>query len=127
MLESSTPFVPEIKGSALLVRAYDAADGSQRTSKEPARSWVLSPVVYGRVVRGVWQEQPGKLVPDGLIIRTARLDGYEDTPLHLHVGASEAFVDEVNTKGFTLTKSLEWLFLWILTQLFFIALPEEYF
>lgn len=127
VLESSTPFVPEIKGSALLVRAYDAADGSQRTSKEPARSWVLSPVVYGRVVRGVWQEQPGKLVPDGLIIRTARLDGYEDTPLHLHVGASEAFVDEVNTKGFTLTKSLEWLFLWILTQLFFIALPEEYF
>lgn len=126
VLESATPFVPDIEGSALVVRALEE-DGTRRTSREPARRWVLSPVVHGRVVRGVWHERPGALVPNSLTVRTTRLDGYQEDPLALHIGGEEAFVSEPGSTGFELTKSLEWLFLWLLTQLFFIALPEEYF
>lgn len=122
-IKADTAFVPVTRGSGTMLRAVSEG-GQRRTSRTPATHWELLPVLYGRPVEVVLEEEAGAKLPRGMTFVTARADGYEEEPVALHLG-SQAQEQEDNEAS--LSRGMLWILMWLVTQLFFIALPEEYF
>ncbi len=123
MLEADEAFVPEVKGPGVVWRAVDAK-GRKRTSRTPSTKWEVLPVLYGRPVEVTLKEGPGAHLPREVTLSTIRADGYEDDPLPLFKGPG---AEPQDAREANLERDALWILMWWITQLFFIALPEEYF
>lgn len=123
IIEADEVFVPEVKGAGVVCRAVDDR-GRKRTSQTPSKRWEVLPVLYGRRINAIWRETPGQAIPRSVRVHTTRVDGYNQDPLPLYFGPQRSVQEE--GEG-TLERHTLWILMWLVTQLFFIALPEEYF
>ncbi len=121
VLESSTPFTPKLDTTKLSLKPL----GKDEDTKK-ATSWQVTPVAYGHLIKATWKETPDALIPSDLTVKTTRVDGFQDDPFELYLGPAQQ-KQKTPSEGVPMHKSSTWLWMWLLTQLFFIALPEEYF
>lgn len=128
IVEADRPFIPQMIGDGVMIQAIDER-GNPRAEVMPARRWELKPTLYFRRTHSILATPHGEdaaQVPRGLRLKTRRADGYEEEGLPLYFGPLGE-LQEQGEEGATLERGLWWMLLWLITQIFFIALPEEYF
>lgn len=124
LLEADTPFLPARTYSGLRVEAIDTSGAPLTTNKQahaPHTRWALTPIVHARPVRAVLRAGKEHPQPHRLTVRVEAPAGKPALPLMLGPDAAP-----LSTTHTTLDRSLGWLLAWWITQLFFIAWPEEY-
>ena len=123
ILTSQAPFVPLSTGGAL-VRPYDRTGALAPRAKGPHKKWEVVPSWHHRPVKVVVSPrgQNGE-TPGVTLTRVSYHDRADALPLHQ--GPQATPVDDA--APLSLERGYWWMLLWLLTQLFFIALPEEYF
>lgn len=122
ILTSDEDFRPTLLGGSALVRAVDP-EGRRKESSDTAKKWEVLPTTFSKRVTVRLQHGTAGGLPDDLRIKAERADGYEDKPFDLWLGPGE----KEHEGAYEAERSITWLLLWAITQLFFIALPEEYF
>lgn len=121
LLEADTPFLPARSYSGLKVQALGADGQPLKGAHAPHTRWALTPIVHARPVRAVLRPGEDQRQPRALTVRVEAPRGAK--PLPLMLGPDARPLDASHT---TLERSLWWLLAWWITQLFFIAWPEEY-
>lgn len=123
ILTSKVPFTPISPGGAL-VRPYDSSGALAPRAQGPHKKWEVIPSWHHRPVKVI--VSPRSKTGETHDVTLTRVS-YQDTlvPLPLHQGPQAQLYKD--TAPLTLTRGHWWMMLWLLTQLFFIALPEEYF
>lgn len=123
ILEAPTPFIPLQQGSVLARRLDERGSPVQGPLKADTR-WELIPKVHHRpvtvIIQPVFAQQPA---PKTLKIKAAPAHKGAK-PWTIYQGQGKLPLD---AQALELGRGHLWILLWILTQLFFIALPEEYF
>ena len=112
-LNADVPFAPSLLGTKdVLVRPSHGASA-------PSPTWEVIPKAFRTPV-------VARITPHGRELSTLKVqvDRRGGPPVPLHTGPSQGPEEEGHV---TLQRGLGWLLLWGMTQLFFIALPEEYF
>jgi membrane protease YdiL (CAAX protease family) len=125
VVEGDRPFVPAAVGSGLLVRAV-LEDGKAVKSPLPHKKWELQPSLgFRRVLAEIhtYDEEKDAIGPRELSIVASRTDGYKNKP-PMYIGPAAQLDPDSKLE---IKRSMIWLLLWAMTQLLFIALPEEYF
>ena len=123
VLEASSPFRPRVRErSGLMLRAL-GPDGRRTLSQAPARRWELYPPPGRRRTRA---RLPRHGAPSDLTLRLKpEPDAARPAPAPRVGAGAEPQQDEATP--LELERSWTWIALWLITQVFFIALPEEYF
>lgn len=125
ILEGDRPFIPKEIGAGMLIRAIQE-DGRAIKSARPSKRWELQPSLgFRRVLAEVhtYDEEQDRIGPRKLSIVAHRTDGYKNKP-PMYVGPAATLEPD---SELSIERSMIWLLLWAMTQLLFIALPEEYF
>lgn len=129
LLQGDGLFRPKSKGTGVLIRAVDEkGDLVSADAQGLAKRWELLPTMHHRRVMATVDtvDSDGRFAPRNLTIKVAwaTKKNVEDRSLRgLHLGA-DAHMSEGELK---ISRGLLWMFLWAITHVFFIALPEEYF
>lgn len=122
ILTSAEDFRPTLIGGSALVRTV-GPEGRRKESPDAAKKWEILPTTFSKKVIVRLQHDEAGGLPDDLKIEAERADGYEDKPFDLWLGPTET----AHQGAYQTERSITWLLLWAITQIFFIALPEEYF
>ena len=124
VVEGSSPFIPVHHGGVQLKRLTSKGE-FLGGPLEPSTTWELIPKAHHRPVMVMIQPVFARAAaPDALTIRQSpEVAGSRPWPVHQGADAALAPGDE----AMRLTRGYLWIVLWSVTQLFFIALPEECF
>lgn len=123
IIEAHTPFIPLQQGSVLARRLDDKGAPIQGPLKADTR-WELIPKVHHRPVTVIIQPLFAQQhAPKTLKIKASPAH-QGAKPWTIYQGQGQL---PLEANALELGRGYLWILLWILTQLFFIALPEEYF
>jgi membrane protease YdiL (CAAX protease family) len=124
LLTAEVPFKPRPEGPGVILRPVDAA-GKKKPNRGLSRRWEMLPTTRSRRVLASVSAVDFKGEPGPRVVTV------EAKPAREGLGTWEVRAgpagERVEGDEIELERTLIWMALWGLTQLLFIALPEEYF
>lgn len=125
ILSAKTPFIPVQPGGVMLKRMSPSGDFTGGPLA-PSTHWELVPKPHHRPVTAYIQPVYAKQAAPLELTISSKPVSAKTQPWTIYTGQS-ATPQVEDAAGLKFKRGYLWILLWVLTQLFFIALPEEYF